>query len=148
MPVDELFVPLVLGPEDSCGLDLTAGWARRWTVTWSVRGVEVSCLVGEIAGVPVGRAEPVRHFSWHPRQGHRPGLEVLVTTGRQDGFESLEERKFLWALDFAGAVLDVLSQPLRLRFKTVGGKARFHIPDYLVVMPDGRWLVEVATVTR
>ena len=140
---DELFVALDLGPEVSRGLDLTEGWVRRWTVTWSFDGSELCCPVSELSSVPMRGAEPVRHFSWHPRQGHRPGLELLVTTGQQHGFESLEERSFLRALDFAGAARGVLSQPFRIRFKTAGGKTRSHIPDFLVVMPGGCWLVDV-----
>jgi hypothetical protein len=141
--VDDLFIPLDLGPVDSHGLDLTEESVRRWSVTWSFAGSELSCPVSGLAGVPVHGVEPVRHFSWHPRQGHRPGLEFLGSTGRQHGFESLEERKFLRALDFAGEVRDVLSQPFRMRFKTAVGKTRSHIPDYLAVMPGGLWLVNV-----
>ncbi|MFF0294562.1 hypothetical protein ACFYST_15180 [Kitasatospora sp. NPDC004614] len=66
--------------------------------------------------------------------------------GSQHGFEGLEERKFLRVPDFAGAVRGVVSQSLRLRFTTVGGRARSHIPDCLAVMPDGRWLVDVRPV--
>ncbi|MBD0746731.1 hypothetical protein BG418_34450 [Streptomyces sp. CBMA152] len=141
-------MPLVLGAENGGNLDLVEGWGRRWSVTWCVEGSELSCPVSAIADVPVRRAEPVRHFSWHPRQRHRPGLEAMVTTRRLHGFESLEERKFLRAVDFAGSVRGVLSQPFRLRFKTVAGKVRSHIPDYLVVMPDGRWLVDVRPARR
>lgn len=146
--VDELFLPLGLVPEDGSGLDLAEGWDRRWSVTWSVEGAELSCPVSAIASVPVRRAEPVRHFSWHPRQRHRPGLETMVTTGRLHGFESLEERKFLRAVDFAGSVREVLSQPFRLRFKTAAGKVRSHIPDYLVAVPDARWLVDVRPASQ
>jgi hypothetical protein len=35
----------------------------------------------------------------------------MVSTGRLHGFESLEERPLLLALDFAGEVEEVLSQP-------------------------------------
>ncbi len=45
----------------------------------------------------------------------------MVSTGRLHGFESLEERALLLALDFAGAVEEVLPQPFRLRFETAGG---------------------------
>jgi len=141
--VDELFIALKLGPEVGRALDLAEAWVRRWTVTWSVAGSELCCPVSELSSVPVRDAEPVRHFNWRPRQRHRPGLEFLVTTGRQHGFESLEERSFLRAVDFAGAVRGVLSQPFRIRFKTADGKSRSHIPDYLVMMPGGCWLVDV-----
>ncbi|MGW0337714.1 hypothetical protein ACWD0J_38920, partial [Streptomyces sp. NPDC003011] len=66
----------------------------------------------------------------------------MVSTGRLHGFESLEERRLLLALDFV-RVQDVLSQPFELGFETVHGRER-HIPDYLAVMPDGGiWLFDV-----
>ncbi|MFF0393927.1 hypothetical protein ACFYS8_35280 [Kitasatospora sp. NPDC004615] len=64
----------------------------------------------------------------------------------QHGFEGLEERKFLRVPDFAGAVRGVVPQSLRLRFTTVGGRARSHIPDCLAVMQGGWWLVDVRPV--
>ncbi|MFI9842814.1 hypothetical protein ACIHFD_37680 [Nonomuraea sp. NPDC051941] len=45
----------------------------------------------------------------------------MVSTGRMHGFESLEEQKLLLALDFAGAVMEVLPQPFRLRFEADNG---------------------------
>ncbi|MFJ5561643.1 hypothetical protein ACIQCD_30540 [Streptomyces sp. NPDC093250] len=77
-----------------------------------------------------------------PKQVHRPGLEFMVSTGRLHGFESLEERRLLLALDFV-RVQDVLSQPFELGFESVHGRER-HTPDYLAVMPDGGiWLFDV-----
>ena len=88
--------------------------------------------------------EPVRRFTWRQRQRHRPGLQFMVSTGRLHGFESLEERSLLLALDFTGSVEEVLSQPFRLKFETAGGEAGEHIPDFLAVLRDGsRWLLDV-----
>jgi hypothetical protein len=67
----------------------------------------------------------------------------MVSTGHLHGFESLEEQRFLLALDFAGEIRDVLSQPMRIKFTTVGGKTLSHVPDFLVVTPHGRWLIDV-----
>jgi hypothetical protein len=68
----------------------------------------------------------------------------MVSTGRLHGFESLEERSLLLALDFTGTVEEVLSQPFRLRFETVGGDSGEHVPDFLAVFRDGsRWLFDV-----
>jgi hypothetical protein len=90
----------------------------------------------------VAGCEPVRRFTW--RQRHRPGLQFMVSTGRLHGFESLEERSLLLALDFTGTVEEVLSQPFRLRFETADGDPGEHIPDFLVVLRDGsRWLLDV-----
>jgi hypothetical protein len=54
---------------------------------------------------------PVRRFTWRQRQRqrHRPGLQFMVSTGRLHGFESLQERSLLPALDFLGEAKDVLS---------------------------------------
>ena len=71
--------------------------------------------------------EPVRRFTWRQRQRHRPGLQFMVSTGRLHGFESLEERSLLLALDFTGTVEEVLSQPFRLKFEAVGGDSGEHI---------------------
>jgi hypothetical protein len=68
----------------------------------------------------------------------------MVSTGRLHGFESLEERALLLALDFTGAAEDVVPQPFLLRFGTVGGGFRGHVPDFLAVFRDGsRWLFDV-----
>jgi hypothetical protein len=127
-----------LAGELSCG----AGWANRWTTSWRRSGVEVVCPVRELGAMPLTGTEPVRRFAWQPRQRHRPGLQFLVSTGRHHGFESLEEQRLLLVLDFAGALVDVLSQPFRLRFQT-GSGWREHVPDFLVVSRLGRWLVNV-----
>jgi len=68
----------------------------------------------------------------------------MVSTGRLHGFESLEERSLLLALDFAGPVEEVLPQPFRLRFETATTEFREHVPDFLAVFGDGsRWLFDV-----
>lgn len=99
---------------------------------------------GDLGSVPLAGCEPVRRFSWRRRQHHRPGLQFMVSTGRLHGFESLEERSLLLALDFAGTVEEVLPQPFRLRFGTAAGEFRKHVPDFLAVFRDGsRWLFDV-----
>jgi hypothetical protein len=74
-------------------------------------------------------------------------LQFLVSTGRHHGFESLEEARLLLALDFAGDLVDVLAQPLRLRYFTHGGP-REHIPDFLALTRTGRWLIDVRPAAR
>lgn len=66
----------------------------------------------------------------------------MVSTGRLHGFESLQEAQVLLALDFAGEVIEVLPQPLRLVFYTVGGQ-REHTPDFLVLTRTGVRLIDV-----
>lgn len=81
------------------------------------------------------------------RSTARPGLQYLVSTGRHHGFESVAEQRLLLALDFAGDVSDVMSQPFRLRFAT-GDGWRVHIPDFLAITRDGGLLVDVRPAGR
>jgi hypothetical protein len=127
---------------DASGLDLEEGWPDRWLVTRRVDGDEVSCTVRDLARVPGEQGGPVRWFSWCRAQRHRPGLQYLVSTGRHHGAESMEEARVLLALDFAGDLAGVVSQPLRLRF-TTARKSREHTPDFLAVTGSGTWLIDV-----
>ncbi|MFJ4244810.1 hypothetical protein ACIP17_29900 [Streptomyces iakyrus] len=112
------------------GLDLGDGWTRRWTVSWRAGGDDASCSVHDLVQEPVLTSDPMRHFTWRRDQRHRPGLQFLTSTGRHHGAESLEESRVLLALDFAGDVVDVISQPLKISF-AICGKRRAHTPDYL-----------------
>jgi len=140
--VADLYVPACVSAEARAVLTLRSGWARRWTTSWRLSGTQVVCAVQDLALMQVVGAEPVRRFTWRADQRHRPGLQFLVSTGRHHGFESLAEQQLLLALDFAGEVVDVLSQPFRLRF-TTAGEWREHIPDFLVIARGGRGMVEV-----
>lgn len=136
-------------PDSQAGgiLEMAAGWAGRWTTVWKVSGMEVICPVRDLGSFPVSGCEPVRRFSWRRDQRHRPGLQFMVSTGLHHGFESLEEAKLLLALDFAGAVTEVICQPFRLRFATVTGRVD-HIPDVLAVTRPGTWLIDVRPAAR
>ncbi|MEU6393620.1 TnsA-like heteromeric transposase endonuclease subunit [Streptomyces sp. NPDC046939] len=123
-------------------LDLTSGWQRCWTVTWCSPCGSVTRTVEQLRREGLAGAGPVRRFSWRRDQRHRPGLKFLISTGRLHGFESLAESDLLLALDFAGEVLEVLPQPLRLTFGTVVGQ-REHTPDFLVRSTGGVWLIDV-----
>jgi hypothetical protein len=123
-------------------LDLREGWPRRWSVAWRRGRTEESVSVRDLARAPLTAIDPVRGFAWHRTQRHRPGLQFMVSTGRHHGFESLEEAKALMALDFAGDVVDVVSQPVKLAFETSHGP-RMHTPDYLAVTRGGVWLIDV-----
>ncbi|KPI22246.1 hypothetical protein OV320_1657 [Actinobacteria bacterium OV320] len=57
-------------------------------------------------------------------------------TGRHQGAESLEESRVLLALDFAGDVVYVVSQPLKISFG-ICVKRRSHTPDHLAVTRCG-----------
>ncbi|MEU6218102.1 hypothetical protein ABZ845_11370 [Streptomyces sp. NPDC047022] len=116
-------------------------WSRRWSSTWRVGADEVCWPVRDMAQVPMLSSRPMRGFTWRAKQRHRPGLEVMTSTGRTHGFESLEEMRLLVALDFLGAS-EVLSQPFRLDFEHAGGSS-WHIPDFLAVIDGGMWLLDV-----
>jgi len=146
------------GVEDLCLTDdvrddargalvLDDGWIRRWTATWKLSGSEVVCPVRDLASIPASGSGPVRRFSWRTSQRHRPGLQYLVSTGRHHGFESVAEQRLLLALDFAGDLRDVVSQPFRLRFATAKGW-RAHVPDFLAITGDGGLLVDVRPAGR
>lgn len=142
--LDELFLSYETGEAVRSRLALSPGWPRRWTATWRSSGGEVACAVRDLGSVPMAGCEPVRRFSWSRRQQHRPGLQFVVSTGRLHGFESLEERSLLLALDFTGSVEEILPQPFRLRFETAAGEFREHTPDFLAVFRGGsRWLFDV-----
>ncbi|MFD8044837.1 hypothetical protein ACFV5E_15510 [Streptomyces chartreusis] len=102
---------------------------------------EVCWPIRDMAHVPLLSSRPMRGFTWRAKQRHRPGLEVMASTGRTHGFESLEEMRLLVALDFLGAS-EVLSQPFRLDFDHVDGSS-WHIPDYLAMIGGGMWLLDV-----
>jgi hypothetical protein len=117
------------------------GWENRWEASWRRDGAVTGSRVSGLGQVLAGGCRPWWHFTWRADQRHRPGLQFLVSTGRQHGFESLEEQRFLLALDFCG-VTDVVSQPFRLRAETTAGW-REHIPDFLAVTRSGAHLVDV-----
>ncbi len=137
----DLTVPVSV-QDRAAGLDLGGDWHRRWLVSWKAGRRLESRTVREVAQAPLAGSDPIRVFSWRRAQRHRPGLQYLVSTGRHHGFESLEEARVLLALDFVGDLVDVVSQPLRLRFEA-GGKSREHTPDFLAVMRSGTWLIDV-----
>lgn len=122
-------------------LRLGDGWSRRWSSTWQMGTGEVCWPIRDMAHVPVMSSRPMRGFTWRAKQRHRPGLEVMASTGRKHDFESLEEMRLLVALDFLRAS-EVLSQPFRLDFEHVGGQS-WHIPDFLAMVGGGMWLLDV-----
>jgi len=128
-------------------LDVGRDWSRRWTASWRFAGDGITGPVRDLGSMPATGCEPVRRFSWRRGQRHRSGLQFLVSTGRHHGFESLQEARLLHALDFAGELVDVLAQPLRLRFFTHDGPQE-HIPDFLAYARTGRWLIDVRPAVR
>jgi hypothetical protein len=139
-------VPLCVSDVDLAaevvGLGLSAGWTRRWSTAWQRQGAEVVCPVRDLGEFPLTGWQPVRRFVWRTGQRHRPGLQFLVSTGRHHGFESIGEQRLLLALDFAGSVEEVFSQPFGLRYECGTGR-RTHVPDFLAVTATGVLVVDV-----
>ncbi|MEU7875183.1 TnsA-like heteromeric transposase endonuclease subunit [Dactylosporangium sp. NPDC049140] len=125
-----------------------ASWSARWTATWRRAGVDVVSPVRDLGSVPLQGWEPVRRFAWRAGQRHRPGLQYLVSTGRHHGFERIAEQRLLLALDFAAAVVELFSQPFRLRYTTTQAGWREHIPDFLAATTTGPLLVDVRPAGR
>jgi hypothetical protein len=63
------------------------------------------------------------------------------------GFESLAEQRLLLALDFLG-VVDLLAQPMALKFTRSSGGTSEHVPDLLAVTRDGVLLIDVRPADR
>jgi hypothetical protein len=142
-----LFVAYEPGAEARAMVRCGPGWTGSWTAEFRIGGVKAISSWGGVGSVELSGIAPVRAFSYARGQRHRPGLQFVVATGRHHGFESLAEQRLLLALDFAGAVVDVVSQPFRLRFEAEDG-ARSHIPDFLVVTANGVWLFDVRPAGR
>ncbi|GAA0333858.1 TnsA-like heteromeric transposase endonuclease subunit [Streptomyces blastmyceticus] len=140
--LNDLALPYALPVRAAAALDVGPGWSRTWTVTWKAGKSDVITPVRDLSVGPAMASVPVRRFAWRAGQRHRPGLECLVSTGRQHGFESLAERWLLLVLDFVGGFDEVLAQPFRLRFSSLEGKGS-HIPDFLVLAAGASWLVDV-----
>jgi hypothetical protein len=140
--VDDLADVFGVPEEARRELACAVGWESRWEVSWRRSGTRADAPVRELGLVTAEGCTPWRHFTWRTGQRHRPGLQFLVSTGRHHGFESLEEQRFLLALDFAGGALDVVSQPFRLRAETAAGW-REHVPDFLAVTAGGVLLADV-----
>lgn len=140
-------MPFDVGPEAQEPLVLEPGWSKHWTSLWKFSGAEVVAPVRDLGSMRPGGCEPVRRFSWRTTQHHRPGLQYMVSTGRHHGFESMAEQKLLLALDFAGDLIEVFSQPFRLRFRTTSGW-REHTPDFLASTHSGMLLIDVRPANR
>ncbi|MFB7026565.1 MULTISPECIES: hypothetical protein [unclassified Streptomyces] len=91
---------------------------------------------------PVLTSDPMRHFTRCRDRRHRSGPQFLTSIGRRHDAKSLAKSRMPLALDFAGDVMDVVSQPLKVSFATCG-KRRAHTPDYLAVTRRGIWPVDV-----
>lgn len=70
-----------------------------------------------------------------------PGLYWFAALDRLIPYESRLEMLNLMLLDFDVDCVDVLPQPLALHFHLYDGSTPWHVPDFLVSLPGGRFLL-------
>lgn len=92
-------------------------------------------------------AAPWRTFRWHRGQKHYSGTYWSSTEQGHVIYESrLELTRLLYA-DFDASVHRIVAQPFLLH-ATVEGRARRHVPDYLLLSDDGPIVVDVKPRAR
>ncbi|MEU8830246.1 TnsA-like heteromeric transposase endonuclease subunit [Streptomyces sp900116325] len=90
----------------------------------------------------LGSAVPWRTFRWYKGQKHYSGTYWSATTQSHVIYESRLELTRLLAADFDPCVLDVRAQPFLLK-TVLDGRARTHIPDFLLITAEGPVIVDV-----
>lgn len=81
----------------------------------------------------------VRNIPTYRGQRSLPGLYWFAALNRHVAYESRLEMIALMLLDFEGDCVDVLPQPLAFHYSAQGKKTRWHVPDFLVSLPDGQF---------
>lgn len=116
--------------------------APGWTEVryCSAGGDEVMTTLERIDVRAVAAGEPVREFSWRPKQGNYPGWLWTATTSTLVGYESLLERDRVLLADFDSDVTGIVSQPFWFSGDDEGARRR-HVPDYLLTCRDGSVIV-------
>ncbi|KDA44890.1 TnsA-like heteromeric transposase endonuclease subunit [Frankia sp. BMG5.23] len=109
---------------------------------------EVERPIRNVTAALVMAAVPWRTVRSVRGQSHFPGWYWSATTGGHVVYESRLELARLLVADFDTEVVGIAAQPFLLR-ATVGGRARRHVPDFLLVHADGAArLVNVKPVSR
>jgi len=78
-------------------------------------------------------AEPIREGAAYPRQRNYHGYYWMASTRAHVWHESLHERDWLMRLDFAGDIVALASQPMKL----TGSDGVIHYPDFLALDARG-----------
>lgn len=107
-----------------------AGGARRESVT-----------VSDAHSLDFIGFESVRSIPSYKGQVGLPGLYWFAALDRLIPYESRLEMLNLMLLDFDVDCVDVLPQPLALHFHLDAGSTPWHVPDFLVSLPGGRFLL-------
>lgn len=111
----------------------------------SVRRADQTAEVHPWASVPasvLAAAAPWRTFRWYHGQQHFSGTFWSSTQRDHVIYESRLELAALLLADFDPSVTGIIAQPFLLRAE-VGGVARKHIPDYLLLTGTGPVVVDV-----
>jgi hypothetical protein len=98
--------------------------------------------VAEAGVLAAGR--PWRVFRWHRGQAHYSGWYWSATMGRHVVYESRLELARLLLADFDRQVAAIAAQPFLVTAPAEDGRARRHVPDFLLVDRSG--LVTVVNV--
>nr|MDT0666067.1 TnsA-like heteromeric transposase endonuclease subunit [Micromonospora sp. DSM 115978] len=94
-----------------------------------------------LSGVAAG--SPWRVFRWRRGQAHYSGWYWSATTAGHVVYESRLELARLLLADFDPSVVRIAAQPFCLTAE-VGGRRRWHVPDFLLV--DAAGLASVVNV--
>lgn len=124
---------------DGSGADEESGGGVVDAPVLSLRTPEqvvVDRELGQVAARQVVEAVPWRAPRSARGQGHFPGFYWSATTGRHVAYESRLELARVLLADFDPEVVAIAAQPFRLRAR-VGGRPRWHVPDFLLVHADG-----------
>jgi len=92
-------------------------------------------------------AAPWRVFRWYRGQRHYSGAYWSATTREHVIYESRLELARLLFADFDRAVHGIVAQPFMLQ-SALAGKARKHVPDYLLITDHGPVIVDVKPLRR
>jgi len=114
-------------------------------VTVSVRGQGGGAVERAWDKASVGLLEsaaPWRTFRWHKGQKHYSGTYWSATMRDHVIYESRLELTRLLFADFDPCVHRMVAQPFLLK-AVLEGKARKHIPDYLLITEQGPVVVDV-----
>ena len=109
------------------------------SVTWTPATGEIQEAFASpvLLGKELYLARKARTGNRYPGQRNYHGRTYMVSTGEHLWFESLTERRFLLALDYAQTVVAIAAQPMMMRFTD----GTTHFPDFIALHADQRQVV-------
>lgn len=100
-------------------------------------GIDVDAM----HGVDFVGYESVRSIPSYKGQRSLPGRYWFSMIDQLIPYESRLEMMILMQLDYEAECIDVLPQPLALHFKLDDGTTPWHVPDFLLSLPEGQFLL-------